>query len=64
MKKYSFPLNDNQICELAVLFSTKHNGQFNYYDFMQQFSSSLSLKVMNSNVFSRSKYFIQSKVRK
>ncbi|CAF0774213.1 unnamed protein product [Rotaria sordida] len=61
MKKYCFPLNDNQQCELALLFSPKANGQFNYFDFMQHFSNQLSLKNLNQNIFSRSTYVIQSK---
>ncbi|CAF0735006.1 unnamed protein product [Rotaria sp. Silwood1] len=61
MKKYCFPLSDNQQCELALLFSTKANGQFNYFDFMQHFSNQSSLKNLNQNVFSRSTYVIQSK---
>ena len=62
MKKYCFPLNDNQKCELAILFSPKANGQFHYFDFMKYFTKQSSLKSFNSNVFSRSTHMIQSKV--
>ncbi|CAF2033849.1 unnamed protein product [Rotaria magnacalcarata] len=61
MKKFCFPLNDNQQRNLALLFSTKNNGQFNYFDFMQHFSNTSSLKSINQNSFSRSTYTIQSK---
>ncbi len=64
MKKYCFPLNDKQQCELALLFSPKNNGQFNYFDFMQYFTNSSLLKTINQNIFSRSTFIIQSKVRK
>jgi hypothetical protein len=62
MKKYCFPLNDKQQCELALLFSPKNNGQFNYFDFMKCFANQSSSKVVNQGIFSRSTYTIQSKV--
>ncbi|CAF0793079.1 unnamed protein product [Adineta steineri] len=58
MKKYSFPLNDQQQYELALLFSPKNNGQFNYFDFMQYFSNQ---SLSNQYIFSRFTYIIQSK---
>jgi len=64
MKKYCFPLNDQQQCELALLFSPKNNGQFNYFDFMQYFTNQSLLKNLKQGIFSRSTYSIQSKVRK
>lgn len=62
MRKYSFPLNDNQQRELAVLFSPKNNGQFNYFDFMQYFTNQSLSQCVNQSIFSRSTYIIQSKV--
>ena len=62
MKKYCFPLNDKQQCELALLFSPKRNGRFNYFDFMKYFTNQSSLNTVNQSVFSRSTHSIQSKV--
>jgi hypothetical protein len=64
MKKYSFPLNDEQQCELVLLFSPGKNGQFNYFDFMQYFINQSSLKNIKQEIFSRSTYPIRSKVRR
>ncbi len=63
MKKYSFPLNDKQQCELALLFSPKNTGRFHYFDFMQYFTNPSSVKNHDQGIFSRSTYSIQSKVR-
>jgi hypothetical protein len=63
MRKYSFPLNDKQQCEFALIFSPKNNGQFHYFDFMQCFIDSSSIKKYDQEIFSRSTYLIQSKVR-
>jgi hypothetical protein len=64
MKKYCFPLNDKQQCELILLFSPKNSGQFNYFDFMQYFTNRSTLKNVNQDIFSCSTYSIQSKVGK
>jgi len=62
MNKYSFPLNNKEICELVLLFSPKKNGRFNYFDFMKYFTNQSSLKPLEKHVFSRSTHIIQSKV--
>jgi hypothetical protein len=64
MKKYSFPLDNNQQRELALLFSPKKNGQFNYFDFMQYFINRSSLTSLHQTIFSRSTHIIQSEVRR
>jgi hypothetical protein len=64
MKKYSFPLDNNQQRELALLFSPKNNGQFNYFDFMQYFTNQSSSTSLHQSIFSRSTHIIQSKVRR
>lgn len=63
MTKHSFPLNEKQRRDLAILFSPKRNGQFNYFDFLQYFIAPPSSTKAESNVFSRSSFVIQSKVR-
>ena len=63
MQKHSFPLNEKQRRNLALLFSPKRDGQFNYFDFTQYFIASPSSTRAESNVFSRSSFTIQSKVR-
>lgn len=58
MKKYKFPLNHKQQCELVTYFSPRNNGQFNYFNFMEYF---LQQSLLENNSF-RSKYILQSKV--
>ena len=63
MTKYSFPLNEHEQCELALLFSSKASGQFNYFDFMKYFTDQSSSTLHDQCIFSPSTYIIQSKVR-